>query len=361
MPSKVLDALIHTAAFARARIVDRRAPLAYVGGWLGKQNLGDEALLVAYRALFPKFNLVSYDGGRITRQIVKHLPRMRSGMLGGGTLIGQKPIWLTIPRSFLKLCPHLVVFGTGVEEPSFWKGETTLDEWKVLLELCGFIGVRGPRSAELLGDIGLSQVEVVGDPVLTFAAKDINPDPIPQTVGMNIGTADGAVWGDEARIRDEVVAFAKLAKKSGWGVEWFVVWPKDLEITRLAAEASGTAEHIHMIFEDHEHFIRETRRLTAFVGMKLHATVLATCALTPSIMLEYRPKCRDYMDSIGQGQFTFKTSEFRAGELWEIVLDWNRRRSDAAASLARGLHARQSAQIAAAAKTAALINSFAAV
>jgi polysaccharide pyruvyl transferase WcaK-like protein len=358
MPSKILNSLYNSATYARARFLDRRAPLAYVGGWLGKQNLGDEALLVAYRLLFPGFNFVPYDGGRATREMVKHLPRMRAGMLGGGTLIGQKPIWLTIPRSFLKLRRHLVVFGTGVEEPSFWKGETTLDEWKQLLDLCGFIGVRGPRSAELLRDIGLSQVEVVGDPVLTFAAKEINRKPIPQTVGINFGTSDGAVWGDEGRIREELVAFAKLAKAAGWQVEWFVVWPKDMDVTRQAAEASGTAEHIHLICEDHEDFIRETRRLTAFVGMKLHATVLATCALTPSIMLEYRPKCRDYMDSIGQGQFTFKTSEFSAGELWEIISGWNLRRSEAAESLARCLHVRQAAQIAAAAKTAALIGSF---
>jgi polysaccharide pyruvyl transferase WcaK-like protein len=92
--------------------------------------------------------------------------------------------------------------------------------------------------------------------------------------------------------------------------------------------------------------------------MKLHATVLATCALTPSIMLEYRPKCRDYMESIGQGRFTFKTSDFRAGELWEIVEEWNRRRPAAAAALASLIHARKASQHAAAARTTELLKSF---
>jgi polysaccharide pyruvyl transferase WcaK-like protein len=209
----------------------------------------------------------------------------------------------------------------------------------------------------LLDGAGIKGVEVVGDPVLAFALKDINPYPSPNSVGLNIGTSDGKVWGDETRIREEITSFARHAKKAGWRVEWFVVWPKDLEMTIAAAQASGCTDHIHVICEDHEHFIRETRRLTAFIGMKLHATVLATCALTPSIMLEYRPKCRDYMESIGQGHLTFRTSDFRAGELWEIVEGWSRHRSDAATALALAIHARQLTQLKSAAKAADLLES----
>jgi polysaccharide pyruvyl transferase WcaK-like protein len=278
-------------------------------------------------------------------------------MLGGGTLIGQKPVWLDIARDFLGIHPNLVVFGTGVEEPSFWKDEPALDVWKPLLERCRFLGVRGPRSAELLADAGLTGIEVVGDPVLHFAAREINHSPIPDSIGLNIGTSDGNVWGDETSIRDEVALLATTARKAGWRVEWYVVWPKDLELTRQAAAASGTSQHLHLIYEDHVRFMREVRRLTAFVGMKLHATVLATCALTPSIMLEYRPKCRDYMQSIGQGDFTFKTDAFRAGKVWEIVRGWNQHRRDAASSLAAAIQSRKAAQQAAADKVAALLKS----
>jgi len=358
MPSKILNALNHGASYAKSALFDRRLPVAYVGGWLGKRNLGDEALLVAYRALFPSINFVKFDAGRVTRQIVRRFPGLKSGMLGGGTLIGQKPIWLEIPRSFLDIYSKLVVFGTGVEEPSFWKGESTLAEWKLLLDRCQYIGVRGPRSAELLTDIGLTGIEVVGDPVLSFGEKEINAAPLPNSIGLNIGTSDGNVWGEEARIRDEVAALATTAKAAGWRIEWFVVWPKDLELTKQAAEASGTTQHIHVIYEDHALFIQKARRLTAFVGMKLHATILATCALTPSVMLEYRPKCRDYMQSIGQEQFTFKTDAFRAGEVWEIVQEWNQHRQPAASALARAIQSRQAKQKASATKIAELFKSF---
>jgi hypothetical protein len=356
MHSKILSALRNGASFARSAFFDSRIPIAYVGGWLGKRNLGDEALFPAYQLLFPSVNLVPFDGGRITRQIVRRLPRLASGLLGGGTLIGQKPLWLDISRSFLDIHPELFVFGTGVEEPSFWQGEPTLEEWKPLLERCRYLGVRGPRSAELLGDIGLTGIEIVGDPVLAFAQSEINQTPVPESIGLNIGTSDGNVWGHETRIRDEVASLARTAREAGWRVEWFVVWPKDLDLTMQAAHLSGTSEHVHAIFESHGHFIRRVRRLTAFVGMKLHATVLATCALTPSIMLEYRPKCRDYMQSIGQDAFTFRTNDFRAGHLWEIVRDWNQHHLVAASALSAAMKVRQAAQRASAVRLAEMLS-----
>jgi len=354
--SKAGNAISQGSLFARAALLDHRLPVAYVGGWLGKRNLGDTALLVSYRTLFPSLNLVHFDGGRIARKMAGYFPRLRSGVLAGGTIIGQMPEWLEIAKAFLRIRPELVVFGSGVEEPSFWQGETTLEDWKPVLEQCRFIGVRGPRSAELLRDIGLKSVEVVGDPVLTFAKKDVNPAPLLDSVGLNLGTSDGKVWGDEDRIRREMTALARTAKESGWRVEWYVVWPKDLEITQQAAEASGTSQHIQVICDDHELFMRQVRRLSVFVGMKLHATVLATCALTPSVMLEYRPKCRDFMQSVSQEAFSFRTDSFRAGAVWEILAGWNRHRQAAAEALAGAIHTRQARQRTAANTVSELIS-----
>jgi polysaccharide pyruvyl transferase WcaK-like protein len=353
--SQLLNSLCHGASVARSALFDSRPPAAYVGGWLGKQNLGDEALFVAYQSLFPKINFLHFDGGRAARQIFSRVRSLSAGMLGGGTLIGEHPKWLEIPQTFSAIHSKFFVFGTGVEEPTFWKGARTLDNWKPLLDRCEFCGVRGPRSAELLGDIGLDGVEVVGDPILTFAAKDINRTPTPNSIGLNIGTA-GTLWGDTARVRDEMIVLAKTAKEAGWRVEWFVVWPSDLEITRQAAQASGTAQHIHVICKDHELFIKKVRQLSAFVGMKLHSTALATCALTPSIMLEYRPKCLDYMRSINQEKFTFRTDTFSAGAIWEIVREWNQNREAAASSLAQGVQSCQAKQSTFAAKVARMLS-----
>jgi polysaccharide pyruvyl transferase WcaK-like protein len=346
----VQKCLRHGAAAVRGK-----PALAYVGGWLGKRNLGDEALLEAYRALFPDFQMLPFDGGRIASNLARRVSIFRAGILAGGTLIGQGHLWLEIAQAYLKVAQPLVIFGTGVETASFWGAESTLDKWIPILRQCKLVGVRGPISAQLLADAGIDNVEVVGDPVVVFARSDICRSPVSKSIGLNVGMSDGRVWGGEERVRDEMARLATLAKSAGWRVQWFVVWPKDEAPTRLAAERSGTADEIHFIYEDHHKFMRLVRPLTAFVGMKLHATMLATCVLTPSLMLEYRPKCRDYMKSIGQEAATLRTDQFTAEQAWEIARDWSGRHDEVALDLAEGLGILQKKQRNFARKTTAEI------
>jgi len=309
-----------------------------VGGWLGKNNLGDEALFRSYQSLFPEFGFFQYDGGRLSSNIARRFHDFKAGILAGGTLIGQKKSWLNIANSFLEICPKLIIFGTGVEEPSIWPGEATINDWIPLLECCDFVGVRGPQSADLLMSYGIKQVDIVGDPVLTNAADHINSEPIPNSVGLNIGTADNRLWGSEEGVCEEMARLARIAKQAGWIVKWFVVWPKDYAITYKAASISGTESNIFLIYRDYKEFLARVRSLSAFVGMKLHATVLATCALTPSIMLEYQPKCRDYMKSIDREEATFRTDAFKADEIWDLICLFNNHHADASLALSKGIH-----------------------
>lgn len=324
------------SAYTRAA-ADSRPTVAYVGGWLGKSNLGDEALVPAMQELFPQFALYPFAGGRLARAALFGLPGIKAGILAGGTLIAQKAYWLEIAEQFLARSKRMIVFGTGVEDPEFWPGETTLETWRPVLERCSFLGVRGPISAEALRQAGFSAVEMVGDPVVAFAQDEICRDPAERRLGLNIGTADGRVHGGEQRLTDEIVRLARIARGEGWTVEWFVVWPKDLAPTLRAASLSQTAGAVHLVYRDHRAFIDRARRLTLFAGMKLHATVLATCALTPSLMIEYRPKCRDYMESIGQGAANVRADRFRAAAAWDTLLEWSARREQQAEILAQGI------------------------
>jgi polysaccharide pyruvyl transferase WcaK-like protein len=67
--------------------------------------------------------------------------------------------------------------------------------------------------------------------------------------------------------------------------------------------------------------------MSVFVGTRLHSVVLATCAFVPSVMLEYRPKCRDYMLSIGQEDYVIRTDKFRSEEVWERACELNSERN----------------------------------
>ena len=324
--------------------------MAYVGGFFGHDNLGDEALYDAVVSLFSRCSVLKYPRKPWITHIARVLPRVHHAILGGGTLINRIESWRLLAERCFEIFPSAFVFGTGVAHPEFWSSQPgwkdTLKEWKAILDKCSYIGVRGPLSAQLLADAGLGDVEVIGDPALAFAMERSpeNDSFVPDSLGLNIGQADGRMWGSEDRILDECVKLAILARKSGWRVKWFVVYPPDIEITQKAAELSGTGGEIHKVYCDVNKYLELVRPLSTFVGMKLHATALATCAYVPSVMLEYRPKCRDYMQSIGQDTATFRTDRVRAEEVWDIVSAWNSQRRSASMGLYNAIQPLSQAQ-----------------
>ncbi len=349
MISRYAKAIIKGSKFLERGLVSKKPVVAYVGGFLGEQNLGDEALFMAAKLLFNKYELLYFDGSRTQTSLFRYFPYIKTGILAGGTLINRAEDCLKVAEKYFEVCPSLSVFGTGVANSSFWEGRSSwvnmMDKWKPLLEKCNYIGVRGPLSAEQLTDAGIKNVEIVGDPVLVFAENEINYKYVPNSIGLNIGQSGGVVWGDESRILSEVIKLANLAREAKWTVKWFVVWPKDLEITQKAANISKTSEHIYEIYDDHKKYIELVKPLSTFVGMKLHATILATCAFVPSIMLEYRPKCLDYMESIGQGASNIRTDKFQAENVWEIVCSWNSERHEKAETRFKSIKTLQKKQL----------------
>jgi hypothetical protein len=301
--------------------------LAYIGGVYGSQNLGDEALRIAAERLFSGCCLLEYPRKeRLARPVTSIFP-VRNGILAGGTLINQREVWLDLVVRYIPVISNFVIFGTGVAHPAFWNDRRI--EWKRLLEKCRFVGVRGPLSAELLAEVNYDRVEVVGDPALVFASDewDRGDGHTPNTIGLNIGWDRAKQWGTQAEICNEAAKLAALARAAGWKVIWHVICPMDLDITLRVAKSSQTANYIHQVFKDPMKFIDLVKSCSVFVGTRLHSVVLATCAYVPSVMLEYRPKCRDYMLSIGQSDFLTRTDEFRAEEIWEKVLHVNSRRN----------------------------------
>jgi polysaccharide pyruvyl transferase WcaK-like protein len=326
MTLRYRKAIIKCADYLVKRFIRRKPVIAYVGGWLGKNNLGDEALYMAMQKIFYKYNFIHFDDSKTITYLLDKFPFVKAGILAGGTLI-NKEAWCDIGEHFYKVCPNIYIFGTGVANPSFWEGRSShgnmMNKWKPLLDKCKYIGVRGPMSADLIVSHGIYNVEVIGDPVITFADDKISSSYHHNSIGLNLGQSNGNVWGDENIICHEYAKLASLAKLANWEVKWFVVWPDDLEITKKAANYSNTSSNIYEIYCDPHKYMDMVRPLSIFVGMKLHATILATCAYVPSIMLEYRPKCKDYMKSIGQDDATIRTDQFAAEDLWKLLNEWN--------------------------------------
>jgi polysaccharide pyruvyl transferase WcaK-like protein len=320
--------------------------MVYVQGWHGHNNLGDEAIYSALRKLFNGINFVDFTKGTECKFAARKISQINRAILGGGTTIGYKLSSLRNLKYCFDMCSKTLVFGAGVADLNGWREK--IDEssqqkckklWKVLLEKCVYVGVRGPRSAELLTDCGINGVEVIGDPVLALSREQLpNCNSVASnTVGINIGQARGNVWGEQDSICEQYIKLAGLVKKAGWHIKWFVVWPKDLSVTRQVATASGTGDEIHEIYEDYERYMNLIGSLNVFVGMKLHSVVLATSTYVPSIMLEYQPKCRDYMRSIGQDENTIRTDHFEAENVWELITALNSHRRHISESLFRAI------------------------
>ena len=318
---------VRICRFVKRIIFTKKPRIGYVGGFQGHRNLGDEALYAALKRLFSSGNFIDYNRGLLLHRIVRSLPKCDLMLMGGGTIVGgQKESSYRWAKTCFTLAPHSIIFGSGVVSPEFvsavLKQPVEIQKrWADIIKRCDYVGVRGPLSCSILENWGIHNVEIIGDPVLSISqsrmpdARSIDKN----LIGFNVGQAGGSVWGSEEYICEQFVKLAQIAGKAGFRIRWFVVRPNDLAVTEQVVRNSGVPADICEIYEDYEKYMDIVSRANTFVGMKLHAVALATCAYVPSVMLEYNPKCRDYMESIGQGEFTLRTDGFTAQQVWETV------------------------------------------
>lgn len=293
--------------------------LRYIG-WLGYGNTGDEFLYKSIQNLFPKFILIPYIRTRMLFwQRISGTPFFQGSVLGGGTLINKRTFYFELSYVQKNYSPSFI-FGTGVAHPEFWRkfnGYVDIRlKWCDLLRSASYVGVRGPISKYLLEDVGFLNAEVVGDPALSLAKENYLVKKGSRHLGINIGVTRGFLWGSEHDILERIVQFGKIMVKRGWKISFFPVWHEDRDYIDVAARRinSNSVD----IFEDYLDISKTLEFLSScdvFVGEKLHSVVLAHCARTPSIMLEYRPKCRDYMESMDMEEMNIRTDRIDVDQL----------------------------------------------
>lgn len=300
--------------------------LAYIG-WVGHKNLGDEILFDAHKALFPQQNLKFYMRSRLLDRVFPFAQRFDGAFLGGGTLINQADIWLKQLDELERAGVPLLCFGTGVACREFWSSNPAwgwqdgLGKWGEVLKRFRYVGVRGPRSQAYLQQVGVT-AEIVGDTALALAPDLVSYRPLPAKplIGVNIGYAKGKMWGDEAAFVAEATRLVGLLLDSGYAVRLLPVWDKDLEVNRrVMALYQGREIDMVEAHEDYHRYAQELAACDLFVGEKLHATIIATMHRVPSVMLEYRPKCLEYMMSVGMEQYSVRTSQMVAEQVVALV------------------------------------------
>lgn len=313
----------------------------YYVGFVGYGNLGDEAMKEAIYKLFSSKIIFCYSRGMLVRLLEKiRLLKFEYLMLGGGTLLFKSQAILDkISDERIK---KKVVFGTGVANHSFWKDIPNryghFRDWTKILNLFDYIGLRGPISKSILEKYGVKRdVNVVGDPAIFFTREIKIEKPKAKILGVNLGTTnqdlqESLMWGrDEQSFFIKIAEFLRLMTQDGWKIEFIPVWHRDIDAIEKVIKLSNKKGI--GIFRDYKSVKKTMDRMESydiFIGMKLHSVILAYCANTPAVMIEYRPKCRDFMEGIGMQNFIIRTDEFDArkaqGLISHLYLDLERYR-----------------------------------
>ncbi len=290
-------------------------------GWLDDGNLGDEALFESFLELFPSLEIIRADlPPPVELSLWAALRRRRLQdfvFLGGGTLIGHD--WFLDRLRLQRRRGHrAVVFGTGVSDPAAPEKPTGmgagLQAWAAELSTCAYVGVRGARSARLLADAGLPGVEVVGDPAICLAEAPATAPPFQARLAVNLGFHD---WmrGDADALILEVGRTCRTLLARGWRVDFLPLHRRDVEMgLRLRREPGLTGLPMAPL-DGVSSLLSRLLSYDVVLAQRLHAAVLATASGVPTLSLEYRPKCAEYMESIGALRHCRPTDGARADEL----------------------------------------------
>jgi polysaccharide pyruvyl transferase WcaK-like protein len=213
------------------------------------------------------------------------------------------------------------VFSPGVADPDYWSRfdgwRDTRAEWRAELADLPEIGVRGPRSKRLLDEAGFRNVTVTGDPALALRRAVVAAPPVGRrAVAINAGQSNGSMWGSEERALAAMASAAARLEKAGFEVRIFPVWSGDVAACYAMARAAGLPDDaVDPLILDPDAFLRYLDRFDVVIAIKLHAAVLAAAAGVPFVAIEYRPKVRDFTDSIGWDRFTFRSDAVEAEDL----------------------------------------------
>jgi polysaccharide pyruvyl transferase WcaK-like protein len=297
-----------------AGIVSAKPSISYMG-WTGHNNLGDELLYEAHVALFPDFTIVPFRKSAFARayQTVSRRPVYVAGFLGGGTLINQSDSWLQRIAYLQTMGLPIYCLGTGVTEDTFRAGHerTSMQEWVKVLATFVFAGVRGPYSKKMLEAAHFTGFTVTGDTALALAPAAFTPRRPGKIIGFNYGLVkENQIWGDTDMYTQNVAATIKQLIAKGYTVTLLPVWDRDIASNkRLLEQVNDRNCTMKLAFDSHAAYQAELQQCDIFIGQKLHATIMACMERIPSIMIEYNPKCRDFMASVAMEEYVIKTSE----------------------------------------------------
>lgn len=340
----------------------RQTPAIGYAGWVGKANLGDEALYDAFVRLFPDDRLISINFP-LPIELTAHAALLRGGrlfrgvLLGGGTLIFHKSYAYSMQKAQSRGLPT-AVFGTGVIDTEFWSerlGSLGYDPvkplWQDVLGRANYIGVRGPDSYAKLEELGVTGHEVIGDPALSVCQEIQGRTITPKLkISMNLGNI-GPAWGSQDQVEEGYGRAATRMLEDGHAVDFFAFHRSDaVRAEQVVSDYALRVGEVWQEFRDTDRALDKLNKYDVVIAQKLHGSVLAIGLGIPCVSVAYEPKCIDFMKSVGMEDCVIRADRLTHERLVDKVYEVADRYDELRAVIRERVTHWQACQRAAAAK-----------
>lgn len=298
-------------------------------GFVNQRNVGDDLLEMSIVSLIKKH--MPCKCKIVAARNHSEVEGYDLFICGGGTLLSPwDSAWIQTLWRVKEQGVPLVIFGTGVL-PDF-ADETkasTLQSRERLADIIHFarlVGVRGPRSKQLLIDCGCAgdRIDIIGDPALAFQVPSwygvqgrLLYGRRKPWVAISVGFSpnNASSWRERA-VRNFAHLCAHLTE-TGYSVMFLPQRSKDIpfqqEILNALPSPRGRVYAPSRPLTVSKAF-SAIGQADVVVAGKLHPGVMATIVNTPFVSYAYEPKCRDYAESIEFLQYTVD-ADSKDGEL----------------------------------------------
>jgi hypothetical protein len=297
--------------------------VSYIG-WTNKQNIGDDALELAFRQLCLRYA----PSVTLNTDQDKHFDREYDlYVLGGGNLLSPwKNSYSSILSDVIDTGTPLIIFGTGIDDPArisppspntsidatdiYTVSHETLDAFKHVCYYASAIYVRDFASKQQLHRYGVTrQVFTLCDLALqltvtrdeTIRTKYNIPSDKPTLVFSPTFMNNKTIDENNAMMHTRIIPFLNMVSVQGWNIVVLPMFSYDIEYCECIARAvsafdNRTTCHAINTIVSPDDALSIMSVANCVVGMKLHSMILATVAHTPFIGINYHHKCKDYCD-----------------------------------------------------------------